>query len=61
MGTEQSWGQGNRSVVYVEAKLPVVIWVDVSGEKTMELGSVRETRTKGPVATTGLFSIENAS
>lgn len=32
---------------YVEAEWPVVIWpVDVSGEKTRELGSVSETRTK---------------
>ena len=31
----------------VEALLPVFIWMDMSRETNMELGSVREVRTRG--------------
>lgn len=36
-------------------EVPVFIWVGVSEEKNMDPGSVTETRTKGPMATTGPF------
>lgn len=61
MGRKQRGKEGDRDLVtkkfcrlrketvvfvYVEAELPVVIWVDVSGEETTELDSVRETELR---------------